>query len=298
MSMRTRRGQSDAGSWELVEGRPAALLQGLVAGYVGFVEASATTLRRREPPSGTPVLVINFGVPLELAAPGRATAAHAEGFVARMSELPTTTAFRGTSAGVQVDFSPLGMHLFCGLPMHELPAPAVGVGELLDAEGRRLAEALADAPGWEARFELLDAVITRRFAAARPPTASVEWAWRALEASAGAVSVGRLAERIGCSRRHLIAGFRDHFGVTPKTAARIVRFERAARRVRGDRDSLARIAAESGYHDQAHMAREFRALAGMAPSVYRTAALPGYLGVPDVADDEVTFVQGAGSLRA
>jgi transcriptional regulator GlxA family with amidase domain len=72
--------------------------------------------------------------------------------------------------------------------------------------------------------------------------------------------------------------------VPPKTAARILRFERAAHLVRAARPaSLARIASESGYHDQAHMMREFRVLAGITPAAYRVAALPGYLGIPDAA---------------
>jgi AraC-like DNA-binding protein len=279
---RVRRQLSHSGAWELAEAPPAPSLEGLVRGYVGFVETSAAPLRRREPPSGTCVLIVNFGVPLEVGAPGRPTVLYVDSFVARLSDLPATTAFNGTSAGVQVDFTPLGLHRFCGLAMHELPDPAVGLTELLGAEGRRLTEMLEGAPDWESRFDLLDDAIERRVCAARPPTPSVEWAWRALEARAGSLEIGRLSERIGCSPRHLIAGFREQVGVPPKTAARILRFDRAARLVRGSRqESLARIAAECGYHDQAHMTREFRALAGITPAAYRAAALPGYLGIPD-----------------
>jgi AraC-like DNA-binding protein len=295
---RIRGQRSEVGGWELAEAPPAARLAGLVRRYVGFVETSATPLRRREPPSGTAVLIVNFGASLEVGAPGRPAVVHAGSFVARMSELPATTAFSGTSTGVQVDFSPLGLHLFCGLALHELPDPAVGLTELLGEEGRLLTEVLAGAPDWESRFDLLDAVIERRVAAARPPTPSVEWAWRALEASAGTLEVGRLSERIGSSRRHLIAGFREQIGVPPKTAARILRFDRAARLVRDPRrDSLARIASAAGYHDQAHMTREFRALAGITPAAYRAAALPGYLGIPAAAGsdlEEVKSVQDPG----
>jgi AraC-like DNA-binding protein len=281
---RVRRRRSEDGAWELAEAPPGSQLEGLVRGYVGFVETSATPLRRREVPSATGVLVVSFGVPLEVGAPGGPAAAHAEGFVARLSELPATTAFSGTSAGVQVNFTPLGLHMFCNLAADELPAPTLGLEELLGAEGRRLSEALEEAPDWEPRFDLLEAAIARRFAAARPPTPSIEWAWRTLEASAGRIEIGSLSDRIGCSHRHLIAGFREQIGVTPKTAARILRFERATHLVRGARpERLAWIASECGYHDQAHMTREFRTLAGITPAAYRAAALPGYLGVPNDA---------------
>jgi len=60
----------------------------------------------------------------------------------------------------------------------------------------------------------------------------------------------------------------------------VVRFDRASRALRRSRPApLARLAAECGYHDQAHMTREFRALAGTTPAAYAGARLPGYLGV-------------------
>jgi AraC-like DNA-binding protein len=279
---RIRTGASEGGGWELAEAAPGPGLAGVVRGYVGFVETAKRTLRRREPPSATAVLIINFGVPLEVGAPGRPATAHRGSFVARLSRLPASTAFTGTSAGVQVDFTPLGLHLFCGLAVDELPEPAVDLTELLGEDGRRLTEMLEAARGWEARFELLDAAIAARIAAARPPTPSVEWAWRTLAASYGTVEIGALSDRIGCSPRHLIAGFRQQIGVTPKTAARILRFERASRSLRErPRDGLARIAAACGYHDQAHMTREFGSLAGITPAGYRRASIPGFLGLPD-----------------
>jgi AraC-like DNA-binding protein len=192
--------------------------------------------------------------------------------------------------------------MFCGVAMHDLPDPAIGLAELLGTEGRLLTESLAAAPDWESRFDLLDAAILRRVRRAREPTPSIEWAWRVLEASHGRVEIGRLADRIGCSPRHLIAGFHEHVGVAPKTAARILRFHRASSLVRDSAaQPLARVASECGYHDQAHMTREFRVLAGTTPAAFRAASLPGYLGIPDYGDPSgpdaracVNFVQDGG----
>jgi AraC-like DNA-binding protein len=50
-------------------------------------------------------------------------------------------------------------------------------------------------------------------------------------------------------------------GATPKAAARVIRFYRAQRLLLRRAD----LAAECGYYDQAHLAREFRALAGCPP---------------------------------
>ena len=65
--------------------------------------------------------------------------------------------------------------------------------------------------------------------------------------------------------------FRAHAGIGPKTFARIERFRRLVRRLPG-RASWATLALETGYVDQAHMIREFRAFSGTSPARYRAVA--------------------------
>jgi AraC-like DNA-binding protein len=65
--------------------------------------------------------------------------------------------------------------------------------------------------------------------------------------------------------------FRTEIGLAPKEAARVVRFDRARRLLQrrvaaAGPPELAALAAACGYYDQAHLAREFRALAGCPPS--------------------------------
>lgn len=89
----------------------------------------------------------------------------------------------------------------------------------------------------------------------------------------GTEVLGDLAERVGWSERHLTGRFRAEYGLTPKTALRLARFDRARRRIGAAArsgphasTSLAQIAAVGGYADQSHLAREFRDFAGVAPS--------------------------------
>jgi len=76
------------------------------------------------------------------------------------------------------------------------------------------------------------------------------------------------------SGRHLTSRFRTEIGLTPKAAARVIRFDRARHLlIAKAADSgyrLADLAATCGYFDQAHLAREFRALAGCPPSQWIT----------------------------
>ncbi len=60
---------------------------------------------------------------------------------------------------------------------------------------------------------------------------TVAWACQRIEASAGAVDIGRLAGELGYGSKHLIALFRDRVGVPPKLLARLVRFDHLVRRL-------------------------------------------------------------------
>ena len=77
---------------------------------------------------------------------------------------------------------------------------------------------------------------------------------------------GPRATSSGWSRRHFGERFREHVGLAPKPAARVLRFRRAlALLERDDGARLGEIALDCGYYDQAHLNRDFRAFAGSAP---------------------------------
>jgi AraC-like DNA-binding protein len=96
-------------------------------------------------------------------------------------------------------------------------------------------------------------------------------------AVAGALASAWVPDRVspiqrstGFSPRHFIALFRASVGLTPKHYFRIQRFNEVTRRLASHlKTSLADMAADLGYSDQAHLTREFRELAGVTPGQYR-----------------------------
>lgn len=264
-----RRHESELGAWELVLGKPDRRLRGVVERYEGYVESGSTTpmLRQEVPWTRVPV-ILNFGASWRVgdgACPG---GERHDSFVAGLAESSVFVAAEGAANCLQVDFTPIGAHLFFGVPMNELTNRVVDVEDLLGRDGNLIAR-LEAAPTWTTRFALLDDVIAARVRAARRPAPEILWAWRALEHTNGAVPVGTVAERVGRSRRHLVARFREQVGLSPKTFARVVRFSRAVALIHGgERRSFVDIAHECGYFDQAHMIREFREFAGTTPAEF------------------------------
>ena len=84
--------------------------------------------------------------------------------------------------------------------------------------------------------------------------------------SLGQARIGTLAEGLNLSSRQLERQFVAEVGVNAKTLARLIRFEEVRNRLWLDpKVSLAQLAYELGFADQAHLTREFRAMSFMTP---------------------------------
>jgi AraC-like DNA-binding protein len=264
-SLRVERHVSEAGSWELAHGDPEPRLAAHVGRYCSYVERLDRPLRRRELPFARAVLVVSLGPTIEIRGAAGPAQVHSS-FVAGIDDGPTITEHGGVQHGVQVDLTPLGAFQVLGLPMSELARRTVALDDLLGGAASELAERLHDAPGWEERFTILDTALAARAARHRPASPDVAWAWRRLRETVGRLPIRVLTEELGCSHRHLSTRFREQVGMSPKAVARVLRFERAVDRLRRGGRSLAEIARDCGYYDQAHMNRDVRMLAGTTPS--------------------------------
>jgi AraC-like DNA-binding protein len=91
--------------------------------------------------------------------------------------------------------------------------------------------------------------------------------------SRGQVEIRALAADAGVSKRYLERMFQERVGIGPKAFARIVRFQRVLNTTGAN---WAAVAAEAGYFDQAHLARDFKAFTGESPAAWarRRETLP------------------------
>lgn len=86
------------------------------------------------------------------------------------------------------------------------------------------------------------------------------------------VSLQDLADLADMSRFHLTRLFQRRFGLAPSAYLRLLRLERAKRRLAAG-DAPADVAASLGFVDQAHLTRRFKAAYGMTPGRYRASRL-------------------------
>ncbi len=265
---------------EMVWARPAPALRSLVGRYVGYRQRGIPAAVHRGLPSPYLTLIFTLDEPLVVSAhPDPAQpAGRFDTLIGGLHTSPAMISNDGSQSGVQLAISPLGARWLLGQPAGVLRRLNLPAEEVLGPLAAETQARLQEAAGWPQRFAVLDRLLLGRLLVgesdrAARPTPEATRAWQLLLATGGSVSIARLASEVGWSARHLGQQFGVEFGLSPKTAGRIVRFNRARwlvqRRVAaGQSPELADVSARCGYFDQAHLARDFRLLAGCSPSAW------------------------------
>ena len=243
-------------------------LHGYVLGYRGFhlgPTVGQWPVSRLVAPDGTVKLMFGFAAPVrmvDLVNPDRSLTAVS--VVGAVSLTAVVGRHSGRVHGLVTTLTPMGAYRLFGVPMHEWSELRLAPSELLGPGLRSLDDRLAQCPTWEDRFQLLDRLFTARILDGPMVDREVEWVWRELQRSGGRIPIHELAASANWSRRHLERRFREQVGRSPKEIAQIRRIQQALHW----KDAglpLAQIAARSGFHDQSHFTRVFKAAMGFTP---------------------------------
>lgn len=254
---------------EWVMGRPGPRVRHIVKGYVGYRMAGFAPATHRGLPSGHLTFIVSIDQPVDVVqqTSGSQAPRTYRTVLGGLHASPALIAHDGNQHGVAITLSPLGARALFGLPAGALWDLTLEFGEVVGARGDELWERVQYADGWRQRFAACDTVLASMATTAGPPPAMTA-CWTALAASQGRLAIAALARETGYSRQHLARRFRTEFGLTPKLAARIFRFQRASQTLRTAPDSttLTEIAAACGYADHSHLDRDFADLAGCPPT--------------------------------
>ncbi len=254
---------------------PAPGLRPFITEYAGFHVCGMPQGTHFGLPSSVVDLIISLGRPIDMIrmpnCKQRPTAFTT--LVSGLQDAPAVVRQGGDAFGLHVFIKPLGVRAILGVASAEISSLVLNLSDIWGNRAGDLIEMLLAANTWRHRFAILDRAFLSKFNPTSPQP-EIAWAWRRLEKTHGSVPVQRLADEIGWSRQHFSDRFRDAIGVTPKSAARVFRFERACRLIMDERPSLAHVAASCGYFDQAHMTREWNALAGCSPRAWIASELP------------------------
>ena len=150
----------------------------------------------------------------------------------------------------------------------------------LDSGLHSLLSGIAASTSPEARAGAADAAILERMAE-RPPRSEDLLANAILDELTSRIrsrTGDALAEGFRVSERTVQRALRATVGRGPKWVSRRIRLQEVVRALTaGGGDTLATLAVELGYADQAHLTRDFRNTAGVAPAAY-LRSLQGLIG--------------------
>jgi AraC-like DNA-binding protein len=261
--------------------RPPARLSPYVAAAVGYCYGGLPAGQHRGLPSPyvTVVLSLDSDLVVDRHADPHQQADAYGALAGGLHTAPVLLAMPGQQVGIQLSLTVAGARALLGVPAADLVQIDAHLAEVVGPDADRLRDRLACTVGWPARFALLECWLTARLDPDAELSAEVARAWSLILADRGAEPVSSLGAQVGWSSRHLRTRFAREIGLSPKHAARVVRFDRARRMlqhryVTGGNPDLARLAAVTGYVDQAHLAREFRALAGCPPTTWLAEEFP------------------------
>ncbi|MFC6707688.1 DUF6597 domain-containing transcriptional factor [Flexivirga alba] len=172
----------------------------------------------------------------------------------------------GSGGAVGVKFRPGALTALTGIAATGLRDRVVPAGEILPG-AEQLLDLHADQPD---AIDRLDAFLLPLATGDNIELDAVGAVIATLEESIPAMSAAELAERCEMGLRSLQRLCRHYVGVGPQWLVARSRVHTAIARLHaGDYDTLAELAVELGWFDQAHMGRDFTALVGESPGAYR-----------------------------
>jgi AraC-like DNA-binding protein len=170
--------------------------------------------------------------------------------------------------------TPLGaMRLLDGQPLRDVPRIHARLAQILDRKiTRQIETAVANLQTLEERLRVFAAwVEARAFAKRGFARAAQRTARAAMQICADPMApVEAIASREHVTRRQLERDLRHWMGTSPRHLAQVARLQAVSRHAQRGW-SLARIAAELGFADQAHMSRVVRQLTGVTPRSFVAA---------------------------
>lgn len=243
---------------------PAILRRSVQAGWIHASRIDAPAAVHRVVPD--PCLSIAFACRRDAA--GRVVEPRLL-FVGPVRSPRVTTQTPGSEL-VAVRFFPEWGQQFLGIHPGEHPDAVVDLASVTDRGDRSLPERLEETRSPLDALHVMMTALAREAATMRDPSgcdALASHASAVLRRSGGSMEMDRLAALHGVSGRHLRRAFRAPVGLSPKTLAGMLRFQRLllASDLAATPD-WADLALQCGYADQAHMIREFKRLTGATPA--------------------------------
>jgi AraC-like DNA-binding protein len=180
-----------------------------------------------------------------------------------------TRLLEGQGYAFGIKFRAGGFQPLLGGPVAAIADQRLDVDAVFGAAGLAYAAQVRASSSPEAMAQAADALLLAHLPAPDEQVARAHALVAAIGADTGIVSVEQLATQSGLNKRQLQRLFQHYVGVGPKWVIKRYRMHEAVAQLQsGAAPSLAQLALDLGYFDQAHFINEFTAVVGKPPGSY------------------------------
>lgn len=168
-----------------------------------------------------------------------------------------------------VRFYPDGFTPFINSSIQVMANKAVPLQELFGADGLSLEQSVLDESTAEGRIQCIESFLLEILTSAenidRIAKSSVEFILKLN----GKLSVDELAAELNINRRQLERKFAATIGLSPKQLSKVIRLQSVLKMMAAKEfTSLASVAYEGDYYDQAHFIKDFKEFTGLSPKQF------------------------------
>lgn len=181
---------------------------------------------------------------------------------------PIIVSLSGRVDRIGVRFRPGAASFFLGCPLDGLAGGLTLLSDLGIAGGEAILAQLRAAGNQPARAEILDQWLLSRFPADHAGRAELADAMEVTRLLRSGLAPPAVAAAMKWPERRLQRACRKRFGASAASLHRLYRFDLLQARLQGKPAELAGLAADLGFSDQAHMARDFRHFAQTTISAF------------------------------
>lgn len=220
-------------------------------------------------PDGGVGVVINSGTPFYRSSREESFCCDVKSIVIGVTANSTLMSFSDEVHAIGIRFYPGKSYPFIQVPAYELTdhiVPSCDIGlQAFDSNPELFSKSINQ----EKQIEILESLLTSRLVKFSQKDKNVLQSVGLIKKHHGLITIDDVSKQLGMSRRHFERRFRFYVGLSPKEFSRIIRIQAVKHHMKlSSTKSLTSIAYDSGFYDQPHFIKEFRAIMGLTPGQY------------------------------
>jgi AraC-like DNA-binding protein len=254
---------------QYLEAKPSSPLAGTIKCFWSIRAGSGSGSPEPVLPDGCPEIVFNLSDRFKRLYPDGSNENQPATIISGQLRSSISIMSTGRVELFGVRFHPGGAYPLLRMPMRVLSDRVEPLDSVIGADADEISETIEAANDFEGRVRAFERFCFERMNGSGTGNDLAARLVQSVIAHRGPFSVSELSVSSGLGERTLERIFQRFVGLSPKTFARIVRFQHVVRRIEAaESESLLDTALDLGYYDQSHMIREFREFAGKSPLAY------------------------------